>query len=283
MSGLRRARRVISATISFMYCGHFDGAVGVVVEVGAFLLHDLDLGLGVAGVVGADLRAVAVLEGGDDAAAVGVVLGVGGGDDDDVEREAEAVAADLDVALFHDVEEADLDALGEVGELVDGEDAAVVARDEAVVDGELVGEVAALGDLDGVDFADEVGDGDVGGGELFAVAAVAVDPFDLGVFALGLDEVEAALADGLEGVVVDLAVADGGDFVVEEVDEGADEAGLGLAALAEEDDVLAGEDGVLDVREDGVLVADDAGEVLLALLDALDEVLAHLLLDGAGL
>ena len=88
---------------------------------------------------------------------------------------------------------------------------------------------------------------------------------------------------GVERVVVDLAAGDDRDLVVEEGDEGADEAGLGLAALAEEDDVLAGEDGVLEVRDDGLFVADDAGEVGLSLLDALDEVLAHLLLHGKRL
>ena len=149
----------------------------------ALLLHDLDLGLGALRVVGADLGAVAVLERRDDAAAVRVVLRVGGGDDQHVERQADAVAADLDVALFHDVEQADLDALGEVGQLVDAEDAAVVARDQAVVDRQLVREVAALGDLDRVDLADEVGDRDVGRGELLAVAALAVHPLDLGVVA----------------------------------------------------------------------------------------------------
>ena len=74
-------------------------------------------------VVGPDLRAEAVLERGDDPAARGVVLGVGPGDDVQVERQADDEAADLDVALLEDVEQADLDPLGEVGQLVDREDA----------------------------------------------------------------------------------------------------------------------------------------------------------------
>ena len=73
----------------------------------------------------ADLRAEAVLERRDDAPAVGVVLGVGAGHHEEVERQPDLVAADLDVALLHDVEEADLDALGQVGQLVDREDAAI--------------------------------------------------------------------------------------------------------------------------------------------------------------
>ena len=147
-------------------------------ERARFLLDDRDLELGLERVVRADLRAEAVLERRDDAAAVRVVLGVRRRDEHDVEREADLVAADLHVALFEHVEQTDLDALGEVGELVDREDAAVRARDEAVVDRQLVGEVAAFGDLDRVDLADEVGDRRVGRRELLAEAAVAVHPLD---------------------------------------------------------------------------------------------------------
>ena len=124
-------------------------------------------------VVGPDLRPEAVLERRDDPAARGVVLRVGRGDDVQVERQPDDEAADLDVALLEDVEQADLDPLGEVGQLVDRDDAAVGARDEPVVEGQLVGQVAALGDLDRVDLADEVGDRDVGRGELLGVAPVA--------------------------------------------------------------------------------------------------------------
>lgn len=262
----------------FHVLGHGDievGGEGVVLR-----LHDVDFVLDAGGVVGADLGAVAVFEGGDDAAAVGVVLGVGAGDDVDVEGEADAVAPDLDVALFHDVEEADLDALGEVGEFVDAEDAAVGAGDEAVVDGEFVAEVATFGNFDWVDFADEVGDGDVGCGEFFAVAFVAGEPFELGVVAFLGDDVAAGLGDGVEGVFWDFAAGEDGDFVVEECDEGADDAGFGLSALAEEDDVLAGEDGVDDVGDDGFVVAVDSWEKGLAGADFGDEVFPHLFADG---
>ena len=81
------------------------------------------------GVVRADLGAEPVLQRGDDPAAVGVVLGVGAGDEQHVERQPQRVAADLDVALLQHVEQRDLDPLGEVGQLVDAEDAAVGARD----------------------------------------------------------------------------------------------------------------------------------------------------------
>src|SRR3546814_2878688 len=63
-------------------------------------------------------------------------------------------------------------------QLVDREDPSVGAGHEAVVQRELVGEVAALGHLDRVDLADEVGDRCVGRGQLLSVAAAAVHPLD---------------------------------------------------------------------------------------------------------
>ena len=151
--------------------GHLGGQMRL-------LLDDADLGVELQRVVRADLGAEPVLERGDDAAAVGVVLGVGAGDDEHVERQPQRVAAHLDVALLHHVEHRHLDALGEVGQLVDGDDAAVRPRDQAVGDGLRIAEAAALGHLDRVDVADQVGDAGVGGGQLLGVALAAVPPRD---------------------------------------------------------------------------------------------------------
>ena len=87
-----------------------------------------------------DLAADAVLERRDDLAARRVVLGVGGEDQQHVQRQAHRKPFDLDVAFLHDVEQPHLDLAGQVGELVDGEDAAVGARQQAEVDRELVGQ-----------------------------------------------------------------------------------------------------------------------------------------------
>ena len=192
------------------------------------------------GVVGADLGADAVFERGDDFAAGGVVLGVGGEDDGDVEREADGVALNLHVAFLHDVEERDLDFSGEVGEFVDGEDAAVGAGEQAVVHGELGAEVlvAARG-FDGVDVADEVGYGDVGRGEFFDVALVGGEPGDGGFVADLCDEVAGELRDGGVGIVANLGAGDVGAGGIEQGGEGAEDARFGLAAEAEQDEVVA--------------------------------------------
>ncbi len=240
-------------------------------------LHDADLGQRLEGVVRTDLRAEAVLEGGDDPAAVRVVLGVGRRHEHDVERQPDAVAPDLYVAFLEDVEQPDLDALGEVGQLVDGEEAAVDAGDEAVVQRELVAQVAALGDLDRVDLADEVGDGGVGSGQLLAVALRAVHPVDRRGLTELVDAVEGEARDRVVGVVVDLGAGDDRCPLVEQPDQGADHAGLRLAALAQQDDVVSGQDRVLQLGHHGVLEPEHAGDEALAGRDGLGGVAPHLL------
>ena len=66
--------------------------------------------------------------------------------------------------------------------------------------------------------------------------------------------------------------------LVEQLDQGADQAGLALAALAEQHDVVAGEDRALDLRQHGVVEADDAGEAVLAGAHPREQVVAELAL-----
>ena len=82
-------------------------------------------------------------------------------------------------------------------------------------------------------------------------------------------------------VVVHLATLHDRDLVVEELDEVADQAGLRLPPLAEQDDVVAGEDPPLEPGQDGAPVANDRAEELLSPVQPFDEVVAQLLLDGA--
>jgi hypothetical protein len=212
---------------------------------------------------------------------VGVVLGVGAGYQHQVERQPDLEAADLDVPLLQDVEQGDLDTLRQVGKLVDRQDPAVGAGDETVVDGQLVGEVAALGHPDGVDVTDEVGHRGVGRRQLLREALVGGHPDDGGRVAHLGHQGPAGGADGVVGVVVDLAARHDGDLVVQKVDEGADQPGLGLAPLAEENDVVAGEDAPLQRRQNRVREPHDGSEHRLLGPEAAGEVGAELLLDGA--
>ena len=252
-----------------------------------FLSGDRDALFDVLGVVGADLAADAVFEWCDDFAASGVVLRVGGEDDGYVEWEANGVALNLYVALLHDVEESYLNFAGEVWDLVDGEDTAVGAGEQAVVHGELAAEIlVATGGLDGVDVADEVGYGDVGGGEFFNEAVIGCHPGDGGLVAHFGDEVAAELGDGRVGIVADLGAGDVGAVRIEQRGEGAEDAGFGLTAETEQDEVVLAEDGVDDLGDDGVFVSDDAGEEgclgLRGGAQFRDEILAELVFDAAS-
>src|SRR5947208_16942254 len=89
----------------------------------------------------ANLTADAVLERRNDFAAGGVVLRIGRKHQLDVEGQAHGVTLNLHVAFLHDVEQADLDFSCQVGKLINGEDAAVGAREEPIVNGQLAGEV----------------------------------------------------------------------------------------------------------------------------------------------
>ena len=202
-------------------------------------------------VVRADLGAEPVLERGDDATAVGVVLRVRARDDQGVQRQPQHVAADLDVALLHHVEHRDLDPLGEVGQLVDGDDSPVRTRDQPEVDGLRVTEAASLGDLHRVHVTDQVGHAGVGGGQLLGVPLVAVPPLDAEVVALLERAALRLVRDRLVGVLPQLGAGDHRRPLVEQADQRAQQPRLALPPLAQEHDVVAGEQRPLELRDHG--------------------------------
>ena len=90
------------------------------------------------------------------------------------------------------------------------------------------------------------------------------------------------LVIGRDRVVVDLDAGEDGHPLVEQLGQQPEDARLGLAAQAEEEQVVLREDGVDDLRDDRVAVADDAGEQLFAGLELADDVAAQLVLDRHG-
>ena len=102
-----------------------------------FLRGDGDAFIHGGGIVRANLGADAVFERRDDFSASRVVFGIRAEDDGDIERQADGISLNLHVAFLHDVEQADLNFSGEVGKFVDGEDAAIGAGQQAVVNREL--------------------------------------------------------------------------------------------------------------------------------------------------
>jgi hypothetical protein len=231
--------------------------------------------------MGPDFRADAVLERGDDLAARRVVLRVCGEHEQHVELQTNRVALDLDVALLKDVEEADLDLAGKIRELVDREDAAIGPRQQAVVHGQLVGEIqAGLRGPDRIDVPDHVGDRHVRRGELLDVARFSWQPRDREAVALGREPRAAGAAHRGERVVVDLAAGDDRNVLVEQAGDPAQDPALGLSPQSEQNEIVPREDGVDNLRDHRVVVPDDARKHGLPGAELPDQVASDLVLDG---
>jgi hypothetical protein len=227
-----------------------------------------------------DFRSDAILERRDDLSARRVILRVRGEDEHDVELQPNRIALNLDVALLKDVEQADLDLPGEIGELVHGEDPAVRPRQQPVVHRQLVGQIqSGLRRLDRVDVADHVGDRHVRRRELLDETVFTPQPADGQAIAFSGNPRAAAGAQRRRRVVVNFAARHDRDSLVEQIDEAAQDARLRLAAQAEQDEIVAREDRVDELRHDGVVVADDAREKRLARPELAHEVVADFLFD----
>ena len=88
-------------------------------------------------------------------------------------------------------------------------------------------------------------------------------------------------ADRVQGVVVDLAAGHHRDVIVEERHQCAQQAGFGLPAQTEQDEVMARQQGVDELRNDRVVVADDAGEERPPGAQPGDEIVPDFFVDGA--
>ena len=145
--------------------------------------------------------------------------------------------------------------------------------------------------FDGIDIADQVGDSHVGRGELFDEAIVRGEPRDGRVVAELRDQVAGVLADRRVRIVAHLGAGDVGAVRVKQRRQRAQDARLGLAAQSQQDEIVPRQNGVDDLRDDGIFVSDDAGKewnrirpgrCLCRVAESGDQVLAELVLDAAG-
>ena len=235
-------------------------------------------------IVRSDFRANPVLEGRDDLAARRVVFRVRGEHEHDVELQANGIALDLHIPFLEDVEESHLNLAREIGQFVDGEDAAVRARQQPIVHGEFVGEIqTGLRGLDRIDVANHVRNRHVRRRELLDVAVVTRHPHDGQRVALGPDARTAGSTDRVQRVVVDFASGNDGDVLVEEIDETAKDATLRLSTESEQDEVVSRQNRVHQLGNNRVFVPDHAREQPLTSLQLAHEIVANLVLDGLGL
>src|SRR5208282_1980794 len=182
-------------------------------------------------VMRANFRANTVLQRSNDFAAGGVILRVGAENERDIERQADGVALNLYIALLHDVEQSNLNFSREVRQFVNGEDAAIGAGQQSVVDSHLATQfVAAPRRFDGIDVANQVGDSHIRRGQLFDIALFLREIRDGRLVAKLRHPVPAAAADGRIRIVVNLAACNVGHLCVQQGGESSQDAALSLAA-----------------------------------------------------
>ena len=233
------------------------------------------------GVMSADFAANSIFKRSDDFSARGVIFGIGSENDKDVERQANRVALNLNVAFLHDVEKPDLNLAGQVRQFVNGKNSAVGAGQQSVMHGEFVGKIApSTRGFDGVHVADNVGDGHVGRGQFFDEAVFATKPGNRGVIALLGDKVAAGAADGMQRMVMNFASRDVRNLLLEEIDQSPKNTALRLPAEAEKDEIVPGQDRIRDLRQHRLLVSLNAGKQRFMRLEFSQQVATHLVLDA---
>ncbi len=94
------------------------------------------------------------------------------------------------------------------------------------------------GRLNGVDISDKIGNGDVRRGQLLAVSAVSLDPFEWRIVAVFLDQIDGMFADGIERVALYFTTCNYLDFHVEKIHEASQDPGLCLTPQPEKDDIM---------------------------------------------
>src|SRR5947209_17474402 len=79
-------------------------------------------------IMGANFRTHTVFERRNDTSTVGIVFGVGAGDDIYIQWQANFIATNLYITLFHDVQQAYLNTFSQVWQFVDAENPTEIGR-----------------------------------------------------------------------------------------------------------------------------------------------------------
>ena len=117
---------------------------------------------------------------------------------------------------MHDVEKRYLNLAGKVRQLIHSKDAAIGAWQQSVMHSQFTAKlVATASRLDGIDVANQVGDGYVGSGELLDIPFLRTKPGNGRGIALLSQQITATPAEWCIRIVVDLASGDKGKMGVE--------------------------------------------------------------------
>lgn len=120
--------------------------------------------------------------------------------------------------------------------------------------------MAALRGLDGINVANEVGNGHVGSGELFDVTVIGRQVGNARRLGIGRQQLPAPGAKRSVRVVMNLAAREVGNLWIKQGRQRAQNAALRLSAQTEQNEIVARQNGVNQLRDNRVFVPHDAGE-----------------------
>ena len=203
----------------------------------------------------------------------------------DIDFEVDRVAPNLDIALFEEIEQADLDEFIEIRQFVHGEDAAMHAGDESEVQGFLGGHARPPRELGRVDLTDDISEL-CAGRQSLRVTLLARPPRDGDlVLGSGRDTFPAGLGDRVIWILMNRTSrnVEVWQILIEESNQRAHEATLGLPLFAKKEHVVFGDEAVVDLRDDRVVKPDNPGKQFVTCAQGGDEVVTQFVLDRLGL
>src|SRR5207247_843571 len=126
------------------------------------------------GIVRANLRTNAIFQRRDELSTRRIVLRIGAEYKGDIKGQAHRISLNLHIAFLHDVEQTHLNLAGEIGQLIDGKNASIGARQQPVVHRQFAAEfMPAACSFNGIDIADQIRNRDIGSRQLFYVPILA--------------------------------------------------------------------------------------------------------------
>ena len=144
---------------------------------------------------------------------------------------------------------------------------------------EFVTQISALRHFDWVDFANQISNRCVRRGKFFTVPIVTMHPDNwCGVTLLG-DHVTSVTRNWCIGVVVDFTSSNYRHPLVEQTSKRTNDSCFALAALTKKNNVVAGEQCILQLWHDRIVVAKNAGGELLVGANALHGIAANFFFD----
>src|ERR1700730_4729742 len=141
--------------------------------------------------------------------------------------------------------------------------------------------MAALCGFNRIDIANYVGDSDVWSRKLLHKTCVSIEPLDMSHVAVALQCLPSEGGYWLKRIVVNFRTGNYRKAFIQQFGQLADYPAFRLAAQAEQNEVVSRQDGVDQLRDNGVVVANDPGKKFFPRAQFRDQVCTQLVFDRA--